>query len=75
MKRNVGSIDGMVRIVVGFALVTLVLVLDGDVRWVGFVGLFPLTTGFLRECPVYTVLGFSTCAPEPAHIHWPDVSL
>ena len=62
MKQNIGSIDRFVRIAVGVALLALTLVLEGDARWWGLVGLVPLLTGIAGSCPVYSMLGLSTCS-------------
>jgi len=64
MKANVGSIDRVLRIVVGIGLLALVFVLEGDARWWGLVGLLPLATGLFRFCPAYAILGLSTCPLE-----------
>lgn len=61
MKINVGGIDRTLRIVLGAALI-LWAVLGGPVwAWVGIV---PLATGLIRFCPLYTILGMSTCPTE-----------
>lgn len=58
MKINVGGIDRTLRIVLGAALI-LWAVLGGPVwAWIGIV---PLATGLIRFCPLYTILGMSTC--------------
>ena len=64
MQRNVGGIDRVLRIVVGFALLSLVLVLDAPARWFGLVGLIPLFTAAVGWCPLYPLLGVSTCHPK-----------
>lgn len=61
MPRNVGGIDRMLRIVVGLALLSLVFVIDGPARWWGLVGLVALLTGLARTCPLYSLVGISTC--------------
>ena len=58
---NVGSVDRAIRIVVGFALIALVFV--GPKTALGWIGVIPLATGFLRTCPLYTLLGIRTCKP------------
>lgn len=60
MKQNVGSVDRVVRIAAGIAILSLVFILEGDSRWFGLVGLLPLATAFVRWCPAYSVLGVST---------------
>lgn len=59
MKSNVGGIDRILRIVLGLVLIGATL--TGTVGLWGWVGLVPLATGLFNFCPLYTVLGFSTC--------------
>lgn len=61
MAGNVGGIDRILRIVAGIAILSLLFILDGNARWWGLVGLVPLATGFFRTCPLYSLLGLSTC--------------
>ncbi|MCS0501192.1 YgaP family membrane protein [Ancylobacter mangrovi] len=61
MTRNIGRIDSVLRIIVGLALLSLILLLHGAARWVGLVGLVPLLTGIVGTCPLYSILGISTC--------------
>ena len=60
MTCNVGTADRIVRALVGLGLLSLVVVLDGNVRWIGLIGLVPLLTAAVRICPLYTVLGIHT---------------
>ena len=66
MNINVGVVDKVVRIVVGVGLLSLILVLEGNVRWLGLIGIVPLATGLIGYCPLYTVLGLSTCPMKPS---------
>jgi hypothetical protein len=64
MPVNVGTIDQYVRIVVGLALIAYALQNGLSIQgwhWVGLIGLVPLATGYFKSCPLYTVLGFSSC--------------
>lgn len=61
MKTNVGGVDRGLRIVLGLVLLSLFFVLDGDARWFSAVGFVPLLTGLIGWCPIYPLLGFSTC--------------
>lgn len=61
MKANVGGIDRILRIVAGLALLTLFFTAEGTLKYVGLVGVVPLLTGLARFCPLYTLLGLSTC--------------
>jgi hypothetical protein len=59
MTANEGTLDRAVRVVIGLALLSLTVV--GPRTLWGLVGLVPLATGLLGVCPVYSILGISTC--------------
>jgi hypothetical protein len=61
MSRNVGTIDRVIRIALGLALLSLLFVVDGGARWLGLIGLVPLLTGIAGSCPAYRLLGIRTC--------------
>ena len=61
MKTNVGGFDRTLRIVVGLGLLSRILVLEGNARWWGLIGLVPLGTGLTGWCPLYLPFGISTC--------------
>ena len=58
MKSNVGGIDKIVRIVAGLALIGWAL--TGGPAW-AWIGVVPLATGLFGLCPLYSLLGISTC--------------
>ncbi len=60
MKQNVGNVDRWIRIVLGVAILSLLVFLNGPIRWIGLVGLIPLVTGIINFCPIYALLGIST---------------
>lgn len=62
MKANIGTIDRFIRIVPGLALLSLLLLLDGWLRWVGLIGVIPLVTAVASFCPLYSVLGINSCS-------------
>jgi Inner membrane protein YgaP-like, transmembrane domain len=64
MKANVGGVDKILRIVGGLVLLSLILILDGNARWWGLVGLVPLLTGLINFCPIYTLIGLNTSAKK-----------
>lgn len=61
MRANVGSVDRVVRSVLGLAILSLWFVLEGPSRWWALVGLVPLVTALIGWCPAYGALGLSTC--------------
>lgn len=62
MKTNVGATDKLIRIVVGIVLILVGVFSSGwsSKIWI-IIGLIPLITGLIGYCPLYTVLGISTC--------------
>jgi hypothetical protein len=64
MNVNVGSVDRVVRIVAGVALIGLAVA--GTIGPWGYIGVIPLLTGFMRVCPAYSLLGISTCSSGKA---------
>lgn len=62
MMTNVGTIDRVLRVIVGLALIAMALgyVPGYETIW-GWIGIIPLATGLFGTCPVYSVLGLSTC--------------
>ena len=59
MKKNVGGIDKIARIVIGAILIGMAI--TGMIGAWGWIGLLPLITGLLNTCPAYRLLGISTC--------------
>lgn len=64
MKTNVGSIDRIARVVIGLVLIGLAL--TGTIGAWGWIGVVPLITAAIGNCPLYSVLGFSTCPVKSA---------
>jgi len=63
-KSNVGGLDRSARIVLGLAL--LAMTLTGTIGAWGWIGVVPLATGALGTCPLYSMLGLSTCPARRA---------
>ncbi|MCI4665230.1 MAG: DUF2892 domain-containing protein [Neomegalonema sp.] len=66
MTANVGSLDRIVRIILGAALVALVFVGDKiapDFKhwYLGWIGIVPIATAFISFCPLYRIFGIRTC--------------
>ena len=60
MKANVGTIDRVVRIIIGLVLIALVFV-GPHTPW-GWIGIIPLATALIGFCPAYALFGLNTCA-------------
>lgn len=64
MKTNVGTLDRVVRVAAGLILIALAL--TGTIGLWGWIGVVPLVTGALSTCPLYSILGLSTCPLKKA---------
>lgn len=58
MKKNIGAIDRIVRLIVG--LFVLSLIFWGPKTLWGLLGLIPLTISAVGWCPPYALFGIST---------------
>jgi hypothetical protein len=60
VKKNIGGVERIVRIVAGTAIVSLAFV-GPESPW-AYLGIVPLATGLLGWCPPYALLGIGTAA-------------
>ena len=60
--KNEGKVDRTLRVIVGVAVLSLVFT-GPQTAW-GWIGLVPLVTGLIGNCPVYSIFGISTCKLE-----------
>ena len=60
MSINESVIDRALRVVLGLVLLSLVIV--GPKTMWGLLGFVPLVTGLVGFCPLYRLLGISTCS-------------
>lgn len=69
MTRNEGRTDRIVRTLAGLALIAawpLGLTTGVLAVAVGLIGVVLLVTGVVGFCPLYALLGLSTCPAEPS---------
>jgi len=59
--KNVGSIDKVVRYIVGLALLSLLFLEKGNLKYLGLIGLVPILTATISICPLYSIFGIKTC--------------
>lgn len=57
--KNVGSIDRVIRIVAGVAILGAGVYYQS---WWGAIGAVPLLTGLMGWCPPYALFGWNTCS-------------
>lgn len=55
--------ERVARVVLGVLLIALAV--TGRIGWWGYIGAIPVLTGLVGTCPIYMVLGFSTCPAPP----------
>ena len=61
MKKNVGSADKIIRLILAVAFFSLFFLLEGNARYWALVGFIPLITGLVGVCPIWSVFGINTC--------------
>jgi len=59
MSRNEGTMDRALRVI--FGLVLIVMAARGLYTPWTWIGVVPLLTGLVGLCPLYSLLGVSTC--------------
>ncbi len=67
-KTNEGTIDRALRVIVGLALLVWFFADNGTGFWhyAKLIGIVPLVTGLIGSCPLYSLLGMSTCPMKKA---------
>jgi hypothetical protein len=65
MKKNIGTIDMIVRMLLGVAVLFIGWYFN---TWWGLLGLLPLATGLLGWCPAYYFLKRSTLKKEMENV-------
>jgi len=66
-KTNEGTIDRALRVIAGLALLAMFFIFpDASWRYWTLIGVVPLATGLLGTCPLYSMLGLSTCPVKRA---------
>ena len=63
LPSNESHLDRGIRVVLGLGLLALTVV-GPHTLW-GLVGIVPLATGLIGSCPLYTMLGISSCPVQP----------
>lgn len=61
MKVNMGTIDKVVRLIAGLAIIGWGIATN---NWLGAIGIIPLATALVGFCPAYSLLGINTCGSK-----------
>lgn len=59
LKVNEHPVERVARVVLGLALIGMAAM--GTIGVWGYIGVVPLLTGAVGNCPIYTLFGISTC--------------
>ena len=59
LQQNEHVVERVLRIIIGAVLLALVFV--GPKTPFGWIGIIPLATGLVGSCPLYSIIGVSTC--------------
>ena len=62
MKKNIGTIDRVARVIIGVGLLSLAFT-GPETAW-GYIGIVPLLTALAGSCPAYSIFGISTCGTK-----------
>ena len=62
MTKNVGSIDKVIRIILGAIIIALGII---NQSWWGLLGIVPIATSFMGVCPAYLPFNINTCKTHP----------
>jgi Protein of unknown function (DUF2892) len=66
-KTNESTVDRALRILAGVVLLAMFFMYPGaSWRYWTLIGLVPLATGLVGTCPIYSILGLSTCPVKKA---------
>ncbi|MFO1034336.1 MAG: DUF2892 domain-containing protein [Hyphomicrobiales bacterium] len=66
MSKNAGTIDRVLRVIIGIALLYFAFTSASAYAWIGYIGIIPLLTAAVGYCPLYSLLGVSTCPAKQA---------
>jgi hypothetical protein len=67
MTTNVGTIDRIIRVLIGLVLIAYALnyiYSDTGRNWVGWIGVVPILTAIFATCPGYSLIGLSTSSVD-----------
>lgn len=58
MECNVGTLDKVLRVIIGIAIIGTGLYFNS---WFGLIGLIPIATALFGKCLLYYPFGITTC--------------
>lgn len=61
MKKNVGNVDMIIRVIIGIVIASVGIVYE---TWWGLFALIPLLTAIVKFCPIYSPFGISSLSAK-----------
>jgi len=64
MSKNIGALDRVIRVILGLVFIAYAVPVGFSStgwNWVGWIGVVPLITAAIGFCPLYRVMGISSC--------------
>jgi len=58
--KNVGRIDKIIRVIIGIAFLSLLFLVEGNLKYLGLIGIIPILTAAISFCPIYRIFGIRT---------------
>ena len=58
--KNIGKIDRIIIIILGLVFLSLLFILEGNLKYIGLVGIIPILTASIGFCPLYKIFGINT---------------
>jgi len=59
--KNIGSVDRVIRVILGIALVAAGIAFSGQgLWWIALIAVLPFSTALVRVCPAYLPFGINT---------------
>jgi hypothetical protein len=58
--KNMGKTDRIIRFILGLGLLSLLFILNSNLRFIGLIGIIPLGTAIIGVCPLYLLFHIST---------------
>jgi hypothetical protein len=65
MKKNVGKIDMIIRVILGISIASIGIVYHS---WWGLLAAIPLFTALINFCPLYNKIGLNTTASKEGKV-------
>lgn len=59
--KNIGSIHKVIRFVIGLGLLSIIFFMNGNLKYLGLVGVIPMISSVFDICPLCLISGKKSC--------------